>query len=39
MGCTVAPGFEFSDLIMGTSEELIKELPMHEKIITEYTHV
>ena len=37
MGCTVAPGFEFSDFIMEGARSLVERFPQHEKIIREYT--
>lgn len=32
-GCTVAPGFEYSDFEMPSGNELIKKYPQHEDII------
>lgn len=37
VGCTVAPGFEFSDFEMGDRKQLIKNFPLHEKLITMLT--
>ncbi|WP_105615850.1 cupin domain-containing protein [Vallitalea okinawensis] len=36
-GCTVAPGFEFSDFKMPDRRELIEQFPDQERIITELT--
>lgn len=33
VGCTVAPGFEFSDFELGSSRDLIKLYPRHREII------
>lgn len=33
VGCTVAPGFDFSDFELAKAEELIKEFPQHETVI------
>ncbi len=38
LGCTVAPGFEFSDFLGGTFTELIKVFPNHKNVIKEFTH-
>ena len=32
-GCTVAPGFDFTDFEMGKTEQLLKEYPQHEEWI------
>jgi hypothetical protein len=37
VGCTVAPGFEFSDLTFGNREALLKQFPHLEDIIANYT--
>ncbi len=37
VSCTVSPGFDFSDFILPTREELNEKFPQHEKLITEYT--
>lgn len=37
IGCTVAPGFEYSDLQLGKRKELIKLFPNHKKIISKLT--
>jgi predicted cupin superfamily sugar epimerase len=34
VGCTVAPGFEFSDFEIGERKELVALFPRHEKIIS-----
>jgi predicted cupin superfamily sugar epimerase len=36
-GCTVAPGFDFEDLELGTREGLIKLFPQHAGIIKTFT--
>jgi predicted cupin superfamily sugar epimerase len=35
VGCTVSPGFDFSDFEMAKADELMKEFPQHEEIIRE----
>jgi len=37
VGCTVAPGFDFSDFKLADRFDLIKLFPKHAKIITELT--
>ena len=37
VGCTVAPGFDFSDFTLAKQEFLIKKYPQHKKIIEEFT--
>ncbi len=37
IGCTVAPGFEYQDFELADRASLIKEYPMYEKIIKEFT--
>jgi len=37
LGCTVSPGFEFTDFETGTRQELIKSHPDQKKLITELT--
>jgi predicted cupin superfamily sugar epimerase len=37
VGCTVSPGFEFDDFIIGKRNDLIKLFPQHEKIIKSFT--
>lgn len=32
-GCTVAPGFDFADFEMATTENLLKEYPQHRSLI------
>jgi predicted cupin superfamily sugar epimerase len=34
IGCTVAPGFDFSDFEMGKKSVLIKEYPQHSEILS-----
>ncbi|WP_452599953.1 cupin domain-containing protein [Pontimicrobium sp. MEBiC01747] len=38
VGCTVAPGFDFSDFELPNRTELISKFPQHQKIITKLTH-
>ncbi|MEM8929026.1 MAG: cupin domain-containing protein [Bacteroidota bacterium] len=37
MGCTVAPGFDFQDFVLGKRRELIAKFPEHQLIIERYT--
>ena len=37
VGCTVSPGFDFSDFEMASRERLMADLPDHEKIILRLT--
>lgn len=37
VGCTVAPGFDFADFEMGKRNELLKEFPQQQQLITEFT--
>jgi predicted cupin superfamily sugar epimerase len=37
VGCTVAPGFDFEDFELGTSEKLIQQYPWHKGIIEALT--
>jgi uncharacterized protein len=37
VGCTVAPGFDFTDFELGQRDLLIREFPSHTKIIEEMT--
>jgi len=39
VGCTVYPGFDFSDFELANREDLIKLFPNHQNIITELTRV
>ena len=39
VGCTVAPGFEFTDFEMGTRHGLIKQYPQHAVVIESMTRV
>ncbi|MCW3091267.1 MAG: cupin protein [Ferruginibacter sp.] len=34
VGCTVAPGFDFSDLELGERTELLKQFPQHKLLIS-----
>lgn len=38
VGCTVSPGFDFSDFILPSRKELISKFPKHELLITELTN-
>ena len=38
IGCTVSPGFDFSDFTLASQADLIKLYPQHEKIITKFTN-
>ena len=37
VGCTVSPGFNFSDFELGNREELISKFPHHKAIIEKFT--
>ncbi len=37
VGCTVAPGFDFSDFELGDRAVLIEKYPQHHKILTQFT--
>ena len=39
VGCTVAPGFDFSDFVLADREELIHKFPQHQQIITQLTRI
>ena len=39
VGCTVYPGFDFNDFELAKKEELIKQFPQHQKIISELTRI
>jgi len=36
-GCTVSPGFDFSDFELAKRSKLLKKFPQHSKLITEFT--
>jgi hypothetical protein len=38
VGCTVAPGFDFSDFRLGDRADLIERYPEHQAIIEKLTH-
>ena len=38
LGCSVAPGFEFSQFELADRDKLITQLPLHAEIITRFTH-
>jgi len=37
MGCTVSPGFDFSDFELANRDELLKKYPQYHDIIVKYT--
>ncbi len=37
VGCTVAPGFEFSDFELGNCEDLISLFPQHAALVRQFT--
>ena len=37
LGCTVAPGFDFADFVLGDRAKLIEAFPQHEALILEFT--
>lgn len=37
VGCTIAPGFDFSDFELGDRENLLKQFPQHKAIIEKLT--
>ena len=37
VGCTVAPGFDYSDFELGKKESLINSFPQHQALIREFT--
>ncbi len=37
VGCTVSPGFDFSDFELASRSDLIEQFPAHEQIITSLT--
>jgi len=37
LGCTVAPGFDFSDFELARREELTRQFPQHQQIIQSFT--
>lgn len=39
VGCTVAPGFDFADFELGRREDLVRQYPMHRKLIEALTRV
>ena len=39
VGCTVSPGFDFTDFQLANRKELITQFPQHEKIITKLTNI
>jgi uncharacterized protein len=39
LGCTVSPGFDYSDWELGKRDDLIKMYPQHKTIIERYTTI
>ncbi len=39
VGCTVSPGFEFKDFVLGERELLLTQFPQHDGIITRLTRI
>lgn len=39
VGCTVAPGFDFSDFELGRCEELNRQFPQHDELIRRMTRI
>lgn len=39
VGCTVSPGFDFADFVMGNRTELINSFPNHRDLIEEMTRL
>lgn len=37
VGCTVAPGFDFTDFELAKQSQLIEKFPQHQKIISRFT--
>jgi predicted cupin superfamily sugar epimerase len=37
-GCTVAPGFDFSDFQIAEKKEMLKKFPQHSSLINAYTY-
>ena len=37
IGCTVAPGFEFSDFELGKREQLVEQYPQYRNLIEQLT--
>ena len=37
-GCTVSPGFDFEDFELGNRDTLVKNFPLHKKIIKRLTY-
>jgi predicted cupin superfamily sugar epimerase len=38
LGCTVSPGFEFSDFVSESADSLCQKFPQHAELIRQYTH-
>jgi len=36
LGCTVAPGFDFTDFVLAQKAVLLKQFPQHETVINKY---
>jgi predicted cupin superfamily sugar epimerase len=39
VGCTVAPGFDFTDFELGKREKLLRSFPKHKNLITQFTRI
>jgi len=39
IGCTVSPGFELDDFLMGKNKDLIKQFPQHKRLIEKFTAI
>jgi len=39
VGCTVSPGFDFQDFILGDRHELVSLFPQHTEVITQFTRI
>lgn len=39
VGCTVSPGFDFKDFILGDRQKLLSQFPQQREIITRFTRV
>lgn len=37
VGCTVSPGFDFNDFVMGERTKLVAQFPKHKQLIEEFT--
>ncbi|WP_282163271.1 cupin domain-containing protein [Ulvibacterium marinum] len=39
VGCTVSPGFDFKDFVLGNRQKLLSKFPQHSEIISRFTRV